>query len=106
MDIRLEVGAGAHLDWLPQETILFDGAALDRRTRVTLAPGASCLLAETLVLGRAAMGETVSRLALRDRREVWAAGRPLWLDPLGLSPAALRGPATLAGARARWPRWR
>src|SRR6218665_271998 len=35
---RIEVGAGAHLDWLPQETILFEGARLDRSLEVDLAP--------------------------------------------------------------------
>jgi urease accessory protein len=105
VDIRLDLGAGAHLDWLPQETILFDRSHLSRRTMVTLGEGASCLLAETLVLGRAAMGETVRELTLRDWREVRqldgsAAGRPIWLDPLALTPEALHGPATLQGARA------
>jgi urease accessory protein len=100
VDIRLEVAAGAHLQWLPQETILFDGAALHRQTRVTLAAGASCLMAEMLVLGRAAMGETVARVDLRDRREVWRDGRPVWVDPLQVSDGTLAGAATLAGARA------
>ncbi len=100
VEIRLDVAAGAHLDWLPQETILYDGAALNRRTQVTLGVGASCLMAEMLVLGRAAMGETVARVALRDRREVWRDGRPLWIDPLMVADGTLAGTATLAGARA------
>ena len=52
-------GAGARLDWLPQETILFDAARLERRLEVDLAADARLTALETLVLGRAAMGETV-----------------------------------------------
>ncbi len=101
MDVRLTVGHGGFLYWLPQETILFDGAALDRRTRIDLGPGAGCLMLESVVLGRAAMGETVRRLHLTDRREVWREGRPVLVDPVRLTDAALAsGPAGLDGARA------
>ncbi len=100
--VLLEAGAGARLAWLPQETILYDGAGLDRETTVHLAGDAALLIAETLVLGRRASGETVARLALRDRRRVLRDGRPVWLDPLHLDSAALAGPglAVLNGARA------
>ncbi|MGL4321632.1 MAG: urease accessory protein UreD [Paracoccaceae bacterium] len=95
------VGAGGWLDWLPQETILFDGAALSRSTRVDLGAGAGCLLLEAVVLGRAAMGETVGRLAFSDRREVWQSGRPRLVEPVLLTDAALgTGAAGLDGARA------
>ncbi len=95
------VGAGGWLDWLPQETILFQGAALTRTTRVELGAGAGCLLLEAVVLGRAAMGETVGRVAFSDRREVWQGGRPRLVEPVLLTDAALAtGPAGLHGARA------
>ncbi len=103
VDVTLRVGSGGHLDWLPQETILFDGAGLDRRTDIHLEGKATCLIAETIVLGRAAMGETVKRLALRDRRRVMREGRPVWLEPLELTDATVsanRTPATLGTARA------
>jgi len=99
--IRHAVGAGGHLDWLPQETILFDASALERHTTIDLAEGASCLMLEAVVLGRAAMGETVGRLHLRDRREILRAGRPVHVEPLALDEDALRaGAAVLDGARA------
>lgn len=95
------LGAGAHLDWLPQETIFFERAAMRRKTTVTLAAEASCLLLEAGILGRAAMGETLGLLDLRDRREVWRAGLPVLIEPLHLTPAALgAGAAVLQGARA------
>jgi urease accessory protein len=92
---------GGWLDWLPQETILFDGARLDRRTRIELGEGAGCLALEAVVLGRAAMGETVGRLAFSDRREIWRGDKPVSVEPLGLSDASLRaGSAGLDGALA------
>jgi urease accessory protein len=99
--VRHRVGAHAWLDWLPQETILFQGAALSRVTRVDLGPGAGCLLLEAVVLGRAAMGETVRQVAFADRREVWQAGRPRLVEPLRMDDAALgSGIAGLNGGRA------
>lgn len=103
LDVEINVGAGGHLSWLPQETILFDGAALHRRTRIDLAEGASCLACESVVLGRAAMGETVTELEFRDWREIRRAGAAVYLDPfvLGRTDLARRdGIATLGGARA------
>jgi urease accessory protein len=100
MDLRLSVGPGGWLDWLPQETILFDRAALDRRTVIELAPGAGCLALEAVVLGRAAMGEVLREVRFRDRREIRRDGRPFWIYPLALDFAALDGTATLLGARA------
>src|SRR4051794_30530596 len=57
VDIALTVAAGAHLAWLPQETILFDQARIARRIDIDLAQNASLLLCEIVVFGRAAMGE-------------------------------------------------
>lgn len=101
VDVNLSVAASGWIDWLPQETILFDGSNLDRRTRIDLGAGSGCLALEAVVLGRAAMGETVTRLAFRDRREIWADRRPVHLEPLALDAAALQaGAVTLGTARA------
>ncbi len=101
VSVHHAVGTGGWLDWLPQETILFDGAALHRTTRVDLGADAGCLLLEAVVLGRAAMGETVRSVQYRDRREVWQAGRPRLVEPLALDHDALQaGVAGMAGARA------
>ena len=101
VDVRHELASGAHLDWLPQETILFDGSALDRRTTVSLAGDASCLMLEVIVLGRAAMGEVVGDLHLTDRRHVLRDGRPVLVEPLRIGSAALTaGLGLLQGARA------
>ena len=101
MDVVLSLGASAALDWLPQETILFDRSTLARRTRADLGPGAHLILSETVVLGRAAMGETVRELAFSDWREVRRQGRPVLVEPLRITAATLQaGPAGLNGARA------
>lgn len=101
--VTLAVGPGARLDWLPQETILFEGSALHRQTSVELDAGACFLGVETLVLGRAAMGETLARVALDDIRTIRRQGRLLLVDPFRLTDASLGrsgGPALLGGARA------
>ncbi len=99
----LDVAAGGRLDWLPQETIVFDGAALDRRLVARLAPDSTLLLAEPLILGRAAMGEVVRRAHLRDRIEVWQGSVPIFADALRLAgdaAAIMDRPGTGGGARA------
>lgn len=99
---EIELGAGARFDWLPQETILYDQAALDRATVVRMAGDARVMLAETLVLGRVAMGETLARLDLRDRREIWRDGRPVLVEPvvIGADWLARQGDPALGGMAA------
>ena len=74
---HVEVAAGAAAEWLPQETILFDNCALDRRLEIDLAPDAWFLGVESLVFGRAAMGEQVEQAWLRDAIRVRRGGH--WL---------------------------
>lgn len=80
----VEVAAGGCLHWLPQELILYDGCAMDRRLTIDLAADARLLMVEPVIFGRAAMGERLSRGAFRDRIEVRRAGRPLYSDALHL----------------------
>jgi urease accessory protein len=78
------VGSGALLEWLPQETIAFDGASADIRTKVVLAAGAKFIGWELLCLGRPAADETFYRGRLVQRLELWQEERPLYLDRLDL----------------------
>ncbi|WP_040671872.1 urease accessory protein UreD [Rhodobacter ferrooxidans] len=100
--VRASIGAGARLDWLPQETLLYQDAHLERRTEIDLATGAECLLAESLVLGRQAMGETLRSATLQDRRMIRRDGRPVWADSFYLDGGVLAdgSAALLNGARA------
>ncbi|HEC14252.1 MAG TPA: urease accessory protein UreD, partial [Rhodospirillales bacterium] len=64
--IKLSVEPGGWLEWLPQETILFNGARMRRLTQVNLAPKAQILAGEFLVFGRKARGEKMTRGLVRD----------------------------------------
>lgn len=103
IDTRIVLGTGSRLDWLPQETLLYDGAALSRRLRVEMASDARALLVEPVILGRAAMGETVRDLAFHDRIEITCDGKLLMSDRtriLGDAVERMEGPATGAGCGA------
>jgi urease accessory protein len=100
---RVEVASGARLNWLPQETILFDRCNVERRLIIDLAPGAELLLVEPLVFGRRAMGERLACCRFRDRITVLRAGRPLFLDGVTLTgdvAGHLQDPAVAGGAGA------
>lgn len=94
---RLRIGAGARVDWLPQETILFDGGRLDRRLDVEMAEDAALLAVEPLILGRVAMGEQVATGSLIDNWRVRRGGRLLHAEALRFSPVAGAAPAGFAG---------
>ncbi|MBZ4021982.1 urease accessory protein UreD [Rhodobacter sp. TJ_12] len=103
VQVTHQVGPGGWLDWLPQETILFDRADLVRETTVHLAPDAGCLLLEAVVLGRAAMGEVVQDVQFSDMRRINRAGKPVFFEPFMLTTDILaKGPrsALLGPARA------
>jgi urease accessory protein len=100
---ELVVGPEAWAEWLPQETILFEGAALDRRLTVDVAGDGRLLAVEPLVFGRLAMGERLRHTHLRDRLDVRVDGRRVWFDVNRLTPpveALLDRPALGDGARA------
>jgi urease accessory protein len=101
--VDLDVGSGARIDWLPQETILFDGAALSRTLEADLAADATLLVVEAVVLGRTAMGETVRRGALRDRWRIRREAKLVFADDLrfegAIADMAALAP-TLAGGKA------
>lgn len=103
LTVAMTAGVGADLVWAPQETILFEGSDLDRRTEIDLGEGASCLLLEMVVLGRRAMGERPCAARLTDRRRVTLRGRPMWVEQLRLDEGAFsvaEGAAVLGGGAA------
>jgi len=100
---RLVVEPGAALDWLPQETILFDGAALDRRLSADLQGDARLLLVEPVVFGRHAMGEVLRSGRFADRIDIRRDGALVFADRTALSgdiAAHLERPAVAGGAGA------
>jgi len=84
VDIEVRAQPGAWVEWLAQETILFDGARLRRRFRADIAPGARLLALESSVFGRTAMGESFTQGLLHDARQVRRDGRLVWADALHL----------------------
>ena len=99
----LELAARAQMFWLPQETILFDGARLERRFDLALAADSRLVAVEMLVFGRLASGETAISGSLDDRWHVRRDGRLVFADATrleGAVGATLDRPAIAAGARA------
>lgn len=88
--VKLGVGRGSRLAWLPQETILFDRARLRRHIDIDLATGADLLFAEAIVFGRSAMGETVAAGFLSDRWRVRIDGALVFADAARLDGGIAR----------------
>jgi len=84
LNIALKVEAGAHLAWLPQETILFDRARISRRIDIDLAEDARLLLCEIVVFGRAAMGERMLHGEFVDRWRLRRAGKLVFAETVRL----------------------
>jgi urease accessory protein len=95
---RCMVAPGTTLEWLPQETILFDGCRLHRRFEVGLHGDARFLGLEILVFGRAAMGETLRHVELRDRWDISRDGTPLLSDRIVLAGGAALGQRAIGRA--------
>ncbi len=81
---RLWLGGQTDLAWIPQETILFDHSALRRHLEVEMSGTARLLVAESFVLGRLAMGETVHRAEVQDHWRIRRDGRLVFADSLRL----------------------
>ena len=105
VEVGLTVGRGGWMEWLPHESILFEGARLRRRTVADVAAGGRLMAAEAIVLGRTARGEQLTRGLARDAWEIRRQGRLVWADALHLEgdlarliadPAGLDGAVALA----------
>jgi urease accessory protein len=102
IETRLALESRARLDWLPQETLLFEGAWLERRLEVDIAAEARLLLVESIVFGRLAMGEGRIDARLKDSWRVRRNGRLVFADETRLerAGATLDRRAVGGGARA------
>ncbi len=98
-DQHLELAAGALCEWLPQESIVYDGAVGEQSLTVELAGDACFIGAEMLCLGRSGSGERFTRGALALSTRISRDGRPLWLEAGRIEGggALLASPAGLAG---------
>jgi urease accessory protein len=78
--IQIQVDNGACLEWLPQETIVFNDANYRQDLRVELAEDATWLGWEITRFGRTARGEKFLQGEWKSHTEVWRQGQPLWID--------------------------
>ncbi len=101
INIRLEVARDGWLEWLPQETIVFENARLRRLTVADVAPRARLLSGEIVVFGRTAMGEQVTKGLVREAWEIYRDGRLVWADAIHIDEtlkAILGAPSGFDGA--------
>jgi urease accessory protein len=97
------VEAGARLDYLPQETLLFEGCALDRTLQIDLHPNGCFLGVDALILGRIFSGETLTTARLRDTLQIRRGHRLVLHDGVRLQgnvSTKLRAAAAAGEARA------
>ncbi len=98
-DLHFSITDGAILEWLPLETIIFNGAQANMRTVVDLAHGATYLGWDITCFGRTASGEKFEFGKLRQTTELRLPGKKIWGeyvllegdDPMLSSPAGLAG---------------
>jgi urease accessory protein len=97
----LSVKAGAVLEWLPQEAILFGGTRAESETRIDLEPSALYLGWDIVCLGRPASGDDFASGRLDQRTHLYRGGRPLLVDRVTLDAreAARSGAWGWAGRR-------
>ncbi|MFO0990473.1 MAG: urease accessory protein UreD [Hyphomicrobiales bacterium] len=98
--VSLAAETGSRLSWLPQETILFDGAALDRTITADIAADARLLIVESVVFGRTEMGERDIAPRFHDRWRIRREGRLVYADDFRVENAIPDSPAALDGAQA------
>ena len=100
---HLTLGENGCLNWLPQETILFEGCNLNRSLQVDMAADARFLMVEPLVFGRALMGETLHTAQITDNIRIRRDGELVFADALRLQGdihSQLQNPAVADGAGA------
>lgn len=84
---RLRVSDGATLEWIPQESLAFDGSRGEQVFKIELGDTAKCLGWEVLCLGRPASHLPFERGYLEQRFELHRNGRPLWLERQTIDPS-------------------
>lgn len=97
--VRLEVGNGAKLEWLPQETIFFNDARVALHQTIHLAPDACYIGADILCFGRTASGETYHTGKIVQHSEIRREGKLIWFEQGALAGGtpSMQSPLALAG---------
>ena len=79
-DVRIAAGAQAIVEWLPQETILFDDVNVVFDHAVELEAGARYIGGEILCFGRRASGESFQTGVIRQRTRIRSGGKLVWWE--------------------------
>ncbi|MFF6906854.1 urease accessory protein UreD [Streptomyces sp. NPDC012389] len=100
--VHLTAEEGSYVEYLPDPLIPFEGSRFYQRTEVTVAPGATVVLGDTVTAGRLARGERHAyRVLAADLRISRPDGTLLAVDTQRLCPdtdrAGVLGPAVFAG---------
>ncbi len=98
--IRLTVEADSMLLWMPQESIFFEGSALERSLDVDIADHATFFAVEPMLFGRREMGEHVKLVSVIDRWSIRRAGRLIHSEVFRLGPDWPNSKATFGGNHA------
>ena len=85
ISIDLNLHKTATLHWLPQETIIFQGAAVVRTINLNMSADSSCILAETIILGRQAMGEKIEKCYFTDNWRLYKEGTLFHAEAMRIS---------------------
>jgi len=100
---EIRLSENSFLEWLPQETILFEKSRLKRLNSVHLLPESRLLAVEATVFGRKAHGEDLTDIQIQDGWKIWRDGKLLWVDNFKVTEdfqTILQSPALLNNARA------
>ncbi|MDM5180155.1 urease accessory protein UreD [Massilia sp. DJPM01] len=99
-EVLIDAGAGAAVEWMPQEAIFFNGARVALEQRVELAADASYIGCDILCFGRRASGETFDNGTISQHTQIRRGGKLLWWEQGALhgGSAAMHSPLGLNGA--------
>jgi len=89
-NVNLKVAENASLEWLPPETIVYEGARLSSSTTIDLAEHGQFIGWEILALGRPAAGEGFDNGAASLNWRISRAGRLFYLERLRLDAEAFQ----------------
>ncbi len=101
--VAIDAAAGARVEWLPQETIVYEAARADIRWEARIAAQTRLIAWDVVCLGRTGSGERFDRGELRLETRITRDGKPAWLErgriepssPIARSPAGLDGHSVL-----------
>ncbi len=100
VNAALSVAADATLFWLPQETIFYEGARLQRSISVDLANDATLVMLEPVIFGRSISQETITNIEFHDRWRIRQNGKLLFAEDTQLGPTLPSGAAAMGQATA------